>query len=245
MKVEPSGSRRGLLANAAALLILAGVSGVLAPLLVETGGHDMTGSGSGGAAPESGEQPAPAPALGPVVRSEPQPTTPAAAITGEEQQAGERDRQLIETRTRDLASAREELSLLKARLAAEVAERLKISEALQSANAEAAAHRQALEQEREETTALARDLESTREQVEYLTAKAARAQAEAAEHMQALDRERKRAFILEPPAVVLGPPISVKTTPVPGESQRKIAPSAPMQQSFGATATADDQAVRR
>ena len=39
MKLEPSGSRRRrLLANAVALLILAGASSVLAPLLVETDG---------------------------------------------------------------------------------------------------------------------------------------------------------------------------------------------------------------
>ena len=204
----------------------------------------MTGWGSGGVAPESAEHAAGAPAPDLAARSEPQSATPAAAITGEERQAGEQERELIDTLTRDLASAREEVTLLKARLTAEVAERLKLSEAIQSANTAAAAHRQALEHEREKAAALARDLESTREQVEYLTAETARAQAEMTEHKQALDRERKRAFILEPPAYVLGAPIPVKTTSVSGEPARKAAPSAPSQQSGGPKNTVDDPTRR-
>ena len=235
----PFGSRRRLLANALVLLILAGASGVLALLLVGTEGHDVIGSGSGGAALESAEHPAAAPAAGLDVRSEAQPTQPPAAIPGEERHAGEPERELISVLTRDLASAREEVALLKARLAAEVAERLKLSQAVQSANAAAAEHRQALEHEREEAAALARDLESTREQVKYLMAKAAQAQAETTEHKQALDRERKRAFILHPPAFVLGTPTRVKTISVLADSARQAAPSAPSQQSLGPKTTVE------
>ena len=237
MKLQPFGSRRRrLLANAVALLILAGASGVLAALLI---GWDPSG-----AAPEGAEHAAGAPGPDLAVRSEPQPTPPGAGITGEEGQAGERERELINSLTRDLASAREEVTLLKARLATEVAERLKVSQDMQSASTAAAEHRQALEREREAAAALARDLESTREQVEYLMAEAARAQAEVAEHKQALDRERKRAFILEPPVVVLGTPIPVKTTPVAAESPSKVPPS-PLQHSSGPKNTPDEPTVRR
>ncbi len=62
--------------------------------------------------------------------------------------------------------------MLKARLNAEANERLKLSEAVQSANAAAAGHKKALEHERAEAAALARDLQSAREQVEDLMASA-------------------------------------------------------------------------
>ncbi len=98
MKRERFDVRRGrLLANAAALLIVAGASGVLALLLVETGGNSVTGPGSGGAVPESAEHAieAPTPNLG--ARNDPQPTQSAAAISDEDRQAGEPERGLIDT----------------------------------------------------------------------------------------------------------------------------------------------------
>jgi hypothetical protein len=90
MTLKPFGSRRSrLLANALAVLVLAGASGVLALLLVGTDANNVAGRRPDGAGPESAEHAAaPAPGLaGPV---EPQPAEPAAAIPPEERQAGER-----------------------------------------------------------------------------------------------------------------------------------------------------------
>jgi hypothetical protein len=183
MKIEPTRSpRRGLLANGIALVIVAVMSGVLAPLLVET--------------------------------DAPQPTEPAADYRSDTSkaadQSGEQERQLVDTMGD--ASAHEDVAALKSRLAAEVADRLKLSEAL--------------EHERQKAAALEVDLRSTRAQVEHLLAKAAQVQAEASEHKEALDRARLRASVLEPPAFVLGTPTPVKTTSVSAHSQRKVAPLA-------------------
>ena len=242
MKLDPIGGaaqterlhapprRGGLLANAVALLILAAASGVLALLLVETDGSSVASWIFGGPASRGADHAAESSAPGVTPRNEPRPAEPAATTTAEEGQAGERQRQLVDTLARDLALVREEVALLKARLAAEVAERLKASAALERANLAAAEHRQASEDARQQAATLARDLESTREQVENLRAEAARAEAEIAEHKQALDRERKRASILEAPAFGLGTPIPVKTTSVSAQPQPKAGPSAPSSQ---------------
>jgi hypothetical protein len=152
------------------------------------------------------------------------------AVAAEHKRALEQERDKAAALTLALESTRQQVEHLSAEAA--------------RAQAELAKHKRALEQERENAATVALDLDSTRDQVEHLTAEAARAQTELAEHKQALDRERKRAFILEPPVVVLGTPIPVKTTPVPAVPQPKL-PPAPAQPGAGPTKPADAATTKR
>ena len=81
------------------------------------------------------------------------------------QQAAERDRLQIEVLARQLASAREDVGTLTARVTALTDARTEAEKALQTAQASAAEQKLALEQERERGDALVRELASAREQV--------------------------------------------------------------------------------
>ena len=119
------------------------------------------------------------------------------------QQAAERDRQQIEVLAHQLASAREDVGTLTARVTALTDARTEAEKALQTAQALAAEQKLALEQERQRGDTLLRELASAREEVEArkaaanaADASAKNAQASAAEQKQAAEQERQRGEVL-------------------------------------------------
>ena len=126
-------------------------------------------------------------------------TRPIPRLAIKAQQAAERDRQQIEVLARQLASAREDVGTLTARVTALTDARSEAEKALQTAQALAAEQKLALEQERQRGEALARELTSAREEVEArkaaanaADASAKTAQASAAEQKQAAEQERQQ-----------------------------------------------------
>ena len=89
----------------------------------------------------------------------------AQASAAEQTQAAEQERQQIEVLARQLASAREDVGTLTARVTALTDARTEAENALQTAQASAAEQKQAAEQERQRGDALVRELASARELV--------------------------------------------------------------------------------
>ena len=119
------------------------------------------------------------------------------------QQFAEQERQQIEVLARQLASAREDVVALTARVTALTDARTEAEKALQIAQASAAEQKLALEQERQRGDALVRELASAREEVEArkaaanaADASAKNAQASAAEQKQAAEQERQQIEVL-------------------------------------------------
>ena len=120
-------------------------------------------------------------------------TLPRPSFGAEQKQAAEQERQRGEVLARQLASAREDVGTLTARVTALTDARTEAEKALQTAQASAAEQKLALEQERERGDALVRELASAREEVE---ARKAAANAAAAEQKQAAEQERQRGEVL-------------------------------------------------
>ena len=119
------------------------------------------------------------------------------------QLAAEQERQRGEVLAHQLASAREDVGTLTARVTALTDARSEAEKALQTAQALAAEQKQALEQERERGDTLLRELASAREEVEArkaaanaADASAKNAQASATEQKQAAEQERQRGEVL-------------------------------------------------
>jgi len=172
---------RRILANAVALLILAGAAGVLTPLVVETEGFSMASWIFGGTAPKGSKE----------ARSAQAPAT-------EVQSAGERESRTIDALARDLAFAQEEIAALKARLAAQAAERDHANVARQAAEAAAEEHKRALQREWEHAARLEQALGAAHEELQGLRGSVA----------------------------VVGTPIPVKTISVSAGAPSHAAPSA-------------------
>ena len=119
------------------------------------------------------------------------------------QQAAEQERQQIEALARQLASAREDVGTLTARVSALTDARTEVEKVLQTAQTSAAEQKLALEQERQRGDALVRELASAREEVEArkaaanaADASAKNAQASATEQTQSAEQERQRGEVL-------------------------------------------------
>ena len=127
----------------------------------------------------------------------------AQASAAEQKQAAEQERQRGEVLAHQLASAREDVGTLTARVTALTDARTEAEKALQTAQASAAEQKLALEQERQRGDALLRELASAREEVEArkaaanaADASAKNAQASATEQKQAAEQERQRGEVL-------------------------------------------------
>ena len=127
--------------------------------------------------------------------------SPTSAI--KHQQAAEQERQQIEALARQLASAREDVGTLTARVLALTDARTEVEKVLQTAQTSAAEQKLALEQERQRGDALVRELASAREEVEArkaaanaADASAKNAQASATEQTQSAEQERQRGEVL-------------------------------------------------
>ena len=116
----------------------------------------------------------------------------AQASAAEQKQAAEQERQRGEVLAHQLASAREDIGTLTARVTALTDARTEADKALQTAQASAAEQKLALEQERQRGDAVVRELASAREEVENRQAAANAARASAAEQKRALEQERER-----------------------------------------------------
>ena len=119
------------------------------------------------------------------------------------QLAAEQERQRGEVLAHQLASAREDLGTLAARVTALTDARTEAEKALQTAQASAAEQKLALEQERQRGDTLLRDLASAREEIEArkvatdaADASAKNAQASVIKQTQAAEQERQRGEVL-------------------------------------------------
>jgi hypothetical protein len=153
---DPDTAPRGrrILANTVALLILAGAAGVLTPLVVQTDGFSLA-SWIRGAAPKSSQN-----------------ARTAEVSTTEARPAAERESRTVDALARELAFAQEEIAALKARLAAEAAQRDHANVARQAAESTAEEHKRALQREWEHAALLEQALGAAHQELQGLRASA-------------------------------------------------------------------------
>ena len=173
----------------AALFVTAGLSTMLVPL-VWSGRWETEGLFVAESAPVATQR-----------SSQDAANSPDSAI--KHQLAAEQERQRGEVLAHQLASAREDLGTLTARVTALTDARTEAEKALQTAQASVAEQKLALEQERQRGDTLLRDLASAREEIEArkvatdaADASAKNAQASIIKQTQAAEQERQRGEVL-------------------------------------------------